>query len=123
MPASKKRKILADSGSPNSVSSESALPMAKQEISASDNPNDNKPAITVPSDPGAVDKDQERKDRFKALQARAVSHFELIMFEVSSSDQPSSLIDVLCSNSEVNFWQLTHGSEKFCSTKPQRSCC
>ena len=97
MPVSKKRKISTDFQSQNQVSSGSVLPMtappATQETCASENPNNDEPASTISSNSEMTDKDQERKDRFKALQARAVSHSDPVLYEryLPSPLQPSRI--------------------------------
>lgn len=123
MPASKKRKISDDSKSHNRLSSGPALPMTApsetQETSASENPNnDELPSIT-PSDSETVDKGQERKDRFKALQARAVSHSSANLFESYQKLLPTT---VLYPHSEVRLYWLMYEVEEFRATKPQRCC-
>ena len=86
MPPAKKRKIADEpkvqDGAPvdEMAISKSQDPQHIDKELESERSGDSKP------DPSSVDKNQERKERFKALQARAVSLLRLTIYEWPSTD-------------------------------------
>ena len=73
MPPAKKRKISDDSILQDGAPVDRAAVPKSQDSPHIDKGPDAEPSRDTQSDPGSVDKNQERIERFKALQARAVS--------------------------------------------------